>query len=108
MARGRVDGALLAELHDDGGDVVLAAAVVGELDERLDRRVALEGEVLAELLGRLEVAGEPVAREDERVAGQDLDDEGVDLDPLVDADGAGDGVLLRDLLDLLAWRACRA
>ena len=45
---------------------------------------------------------QPVGGEEELIAGQDLDGERVDLDPLVDADGAGDGVLLRDLLDLLA------
>ena len=45
---------------------------------------------------------QPVARENERVAGDELDDQRVDLDPLVDADRAGDRVLLLDLLDLLA------
>ena len=45
---------------------------------------------------------EPVGREEELVARQDLDEEGVDLDALVDADRAGDRVLVRDLLDLLA------
>ena len=97
-----VGRALFADLHDERRDVVLAAAVVGERDERLDALVALERERLAQLLGRLEVAVEAVAREDERVAGDELDDQRVDLDPLVDADGARDGVLLLDLLDLLA------
>ena len=52
--------------------------------------------------GAFEVAVQPVAREHERVAGDELDDQRVDLDPLVDADGARDRVLLLDLLDLLA------
>src|SRR5450432_390023 len=97
-----VDRALFPDLHDEGGDVVFAAARVRELDERLDARVALEPERPRELVGRLQVAVKAVARENERVARDELDHEGVDLDPLVDAHRAGDGVLLLDLLDLFA------
>ena len=96
-------GVALAEAHEDGGDVVLAAPLVGELDERLGRGVAvLSPRYGLELVGVLEVAVQAVEREEELVAGEHLDHERVDLDALVDADRAGDGVLLRDLLDLLA------
>ena len=97
-----VDRALFADLHDDGRDVVFSAAVVREIDERLDARVPGEAERTAEFFRRLEVAVQAVAREDERVARDELHDERVDLDALVDADCARDRVLLLDLLDLFA------
>ena len=93
---------LVAELHDDGRDVVLAAAIVGELNERFDGEVAVEREMIAKLLGRLDISREPVAREDEGVACEELHHQRVDLDSLVHADRARDRVLLRELLDLLA------
>jgi hypothetical protein len=49
-----------------------------------------------------DVSVEAVGGEEELVAGEDLEREGVDLDALVDADGPGDGVLLGDLFDLVA------
>ena len=89
-------------LHDDGRDVVLAAALVRELDERLDARVAFERERRVQLVGRLEVAVRPSLARTSVSPGDELDDERVDLDALVDADRARDRVLLLDLLDLLA------
>ena len=53
----------------------------------------------------LQVAGEPVGAEEEGVAGEHLENERVHLDPLVHPDGAGDGVLVPELLDVLARHA---
>ncbi len=75
---------------------------LASIDQRFGRGVRLEREERRELLRAVEVAGEPVGAEAEAVAREHLDHERVDLDALVDADGARDRVLLRDLLDLLA------
>ena len=56
--------------------------------------------VSVKLLRHLEVACEPVARENEGVAREHLNHERVDLYPLVHADGTRDRVLVGDLFDL--------
>ncbi len=94
--------ALFAEFDEDRGDVVFAAAIVGEIDQRFRRGVAVVREERGELFRVVRVAGETVRAETEAIAGENLDDERVDLDALVHADGARDRVLLSDLFDLLA------
>src|SRR5262249_25037876 len=95
--------AALAEPDEDGGDVVLAAFAVRERDELFRSLVAvLLAEVRLELWRGPRCAVETVRGEEELVARQHLDGQGVDLDPLVNADGARYRILLRDLLDLLA------
>ena len=99
VARGHV-----ADGDDDGGDVVLAAALVGSVDQRLAGRIRVRiAEAPAEALQIvLEVAAQAVRAEQEAIARGQIEDQRVGLDVLVHADRARDGVLLRELLDLLA------
>ena len=96
----------LPDAHEDASDVVLAALLVGQLDELARRLVAvLFFEVGLELGDVVDVPMQPVRGEQELVAGEELEHEGVDLDALVDPDRARDRVLLRDLVDLLLGQA---
>ena len=83
------------DAHDDGGDVVVAAARVGQVDQLLGQRldvVALEDVDDARVV---QVGVQAVRAEQELVAGQDLEVDRVALDGLVDADRARDRVLVR-------------
>ena len=95
----------LADADDDGGDVVVAAALVRDVDELLADLLDLAvGELLGQL-GLVDVGVHAVGAHQEAVAGQDVEVERVDLDRAVDADGARDRVLVllvRRALDLLA------
>ena len=90
----------LVDLHQDRGDVVLPAAVVRELDEPPDRRVAAEGHDRRDV-GVVEVPVEAVAAEEEARARLDAHDARVDLDVLAVTDGARDDVAVRGPLRLL-------
>ena len=84
----------LVDPQGDGGDVVLAARLVGVVDEALgDRGDLVAGEELAHAVV-VEVAVQAVGADQELVARQDVEVDGVDLDRLVDADRPGDGVLV--------------
>src|SRR5207248_8331110 len=83
---------VLADLEEDDGDVVLAAALVRRADERLRRRL----QIVAVFLDAreddlvLDHRGEPVRAEHEQVAGPAGDREGVGVDVRVGAERAGD------------------
>ena len=55
------------DFDEDGGDVVLAAALVGHLDEALDRGLAAERATTADLVVA-QVAVQPVGAEQEAIA----------------------------------------
>ena len=96
-------------LDDERGDVVLAAALVGERDRRVGAllEIAVAAQ-LGDLLVVREVAVQAVAAQQEPVAGRDVDVGGVDLDVVLVADGARDDVLAGGLLGLLPSSSCRA
>src|SRR5690606_13753492 len=73
-----------------------------EIDEALGELfLGHLGEEAAELV-LLEVTVEPVGAEEEAIAGEDVEVEDVRIDVAIHADGARDGVLVLDLVDLIA------
>ncbi len=82
----------LLDVHDDVGDVVVTTAIVGELDQALRGGLDVAFEQLRNL-GVLQIMMQTVRAEQERVAGQHVEIERVDLHAFVHADGARHGVL---------------
>ena len=89
--------------QQDRGDVVFAAAAVGGVDQHIvDLLCLCIRKHLGEVVGVVVVAVQAIAAEQEGVAGDDVEGEGVDLDILLDTDGAGDDVGVRRRTRLLA------
>ena len=88
-------------LDHERGDVVLAAAGVGQVDERLRDLVLGRLAEHAQDVGFLRVLAQAVAAQQEAVAREHVEVERVDLDAFVHADRARDGVLHVELGDLL-------
>ena len=90
----RPDVLLSEHFDDDGGDVVLAAALVRERDRRLGALLELAvAAQLGDLVVAREVAVQAVAAQQEAIADRDVDVGGVDLDVVLVADRARDDVL---------------
>src|SRR4051812_19901437 len=105
-ARSGSGGALLHPAHEDAGDVVRAAVLVGALDEL--RPGDLDLLVLGEDPGDVLVAhraGEAVRADQDHVTELGLLEAGVDLDRVLHPERPHDHVLVREVLELLGGEA---
>ena len=85
----------------EGGDVVLASALVGERDQALHGLAqARRSQPLRHLLG-VDLVREPVGAEKQNVSRRDLQGIERDLDALLASDGLQDDVAVRRLRRLL-------
>ena len=86
---------MLADFDEDGGDVVFAAALVGDLDEPLRRPLRRRDTTTDRDLFVTQVAVQAVGAEQESVPRRERSPAGVDLDVIAVAHRARDHVAMR-------------
>ncbi len=89
------DGLGPLDADDDGRDVVVAAPGVGQVDELLGEQLDVVALERIDDPRVVQVGVQAVRAEQELVAGENFEVDRVGLDRLVDADRAGDRVLVR-------------